>query len=41
MTATTMPLVSVRNLKKYFPIHKGVLLQRHVGDIKGGRRCEF
>jgi oligopeptide transport system ATP-binding protein len=28
------PLVSVRNLKKYFPIHKGALIQRHVGDIK-------
>jgi oligopeptide transport system ATP-binding protein len=34
MTATTTPLVSVRNLKKYFPIHKGTLLQRHVGNIK-------
>ncbi len=27
-------LVKVRNLKKYFPIHKGALIQRHVGDIK-------
>ncbi len=27
-------LVKVRNLKKYFPIYKGTLIQRHVGDIK-------
>jgi oligopeptide transport system ATP-binding protein len=27
-------LVKVRNLKKYFPITRGVVLQRHVGDIK-------
>jgi oligopeptide transport system ATP-binding protein len=27
-------LVSVRNLKKYFPITKGIIFQRHVGDIK-------
>jgi oligopeptide transport system ATP-binding protein len=27
-------LVQVRNLKKYFPIHQGALIQRHVGDIK-------
>jgi oligopeptide transport system ATP-binding protein len=34
MVSTTTSLVSVRHLKKYFPIHKGTLLQRHVGDIK-------
>ncbi|MGD2159234.1 MAG: ATP-binding cassette domain-containing protein, partial [Anaerolineales bacterium] len=28
------PLVRVRNLKKYFPITQGALLQRHVGDVK-------
>jgi oligopeptide transport system ATP-binding protein len=28
------PLVQIRDLKKYFPIHKGALIQRHVGDIK-------
>jgi oligopeptide transport system ATP-binding protein len=28
------PLVKVRNLKKYFPIHSGAIVQRHVGDIK-------
>jgi oligopeptide transport system ATP-binding protein len=27
-------LVSVRNLKKYFPIYQGVVIQRHTGDIK-------
>ena len=27
-------LVKVRNLKKYFPITRGIILQRHVGDIK-------
>ncbi|MFM8321186.1 MAG: ABC transporter ATP-binding protein [Chloroflexota bacterium] len=28
------PLVQVRNLKKYFPIRKGILIQKHAGDIK-------
>ncbi len=27
-------LVQVKNLKKYFPITKGILIQHHVGDIK-------
>ncbi len=27
-------LLSVRDLKKYFPINKGIIFQRHVGDIK-------
>ncbi|MES0340437.1 MAG: oligopeptide/dipeptide ABC transporter ATP-binding protein [Anaerolineales bacterium] len=27
-------LVSVRNLKKYFPIVRGTIIQRHVGDCK-------
>ncbi len=34
-------LVSVRNLKKYFPIHQGTLLQRHVGDIKAVDNVSF
>jgi oligopeptide transport system ATP-binding protein len=34
MTSKPTTLVSVRHLKKYFPIHKGTLMQRHVGDIK-------
>jgi oligopeptide transport system ATP-binding protein len=32
MTPSNTPLVQVRNLKKYFPIHKG-LLQRHAGNV--------
>jgi oligopeptide transport system ATP-binding protein len=28
------PLVQVRNLKKYFPIHQGIFISRHVGDVK-------
>jgi len=27
-------LVEVKDLKKYFPITRGIILQRHVGDIK-------
>jgi len=27
-------LVTVRNLKKYFPIMRGTIIERHVGDIK-------
>ncbi|HVT76452.1 MAG TPA: oligopeptide/dipeptide ABC transporter ATP-binding protein [Acidimicrobiales bacterium] len=27
------PLLSVRSLKKYFPVTKGALLRRHVGDV--------
>lgn len=27
-------LIEVKNLKKYFPITKGVVIQRHVGDVK-------
>ncbi len=34
-------LVSVRNLKKYFPIHQGMILQRHVGDIKAVDNVSF
>ena len=28
------PLLSVKNLKMYFPITKGIIFQKHVGDIK-------
>jgi oligopeptide transport system ATP-binding protein len=28
------PIVRIRNLKKYFPISEGIIIQRHVGDIK-------
>ncbi len=34
MTAADTPLVQVRHLKKYFPIHSGLIIQRHVGDVK-------
>ncbi len=27
-------LVKVRNLKKYFPVHQGILFKRHVKDVK-------
>jgi oligopeptide transport system ATP-binding protein len=28
------PLIEVKNLKKYFPITRGILFQRRIGDIK-------
>ena len=34
MVAAQTPLVQVRNLKKYFPITRGLLIQRHIGDVK-------
>ncbi len=34
MTTNGHVLVQVRHLKKYFPIHRGAILQRHVGNIK-------
>jgi len=34
VSADKNSLVKVRNLKKYFPITQGTILQRHVGDIK-------
>ncbi len=34
MSGENGSLVSVRNLKKYFPIVRGTVFQRHVGDIK-------
>ncbi len=34
MSAESNVLVKVQNLKKYFPIHKGIITQRHVGDVK-------
>jgi oligopeptide transport system ATP-binding protein len=33
MDTNVTPLVQVRNLKKYFPITRGII-QRHVGDVK-------
>ena len=34
MKENSHPLVQVRHLKKYFPIYRGSLIQRKVGDIK-------
>jgi oligopeptide transport system ATP-binding protein len=34
MAAERAPLVEVRHLKKYFPITRGLIIQRHIGDIK-------
>jgi oligopeptide transport system ATP-binding protein len=34
MVAERAALVQVRNLKKYFPITRGAIIQRHIGDIK-------
>ena len=34
MAAEREPLVQVRHLKKYFPITRGVIIQRRIGDIK-------
>lgn len=34
MTDHQTPLVQVRNLKKYFPIFRGGIIQRHAGDVK-------
>jgi oligopeptide transport system ATP-binding protein len=34
-------LVQVRGLKKYFPITQGIILQRHIGDIKAVDGLDF
>jgi len=34
MTSENNVLVQVRNLKKYFPIYKGLVISRHVKDVK-------
>jgi len=34
MAAERVPLVQVIHLKKYFPITRGVIFQRHIGDVK-------
>ena len=34
MTNEEQALIQVQNLKKYFPIYRGAVLQRQVGDIK-------
>lgn len=34
MAAERVPLVQIRHLKKYFPITRGVIFERHIGDVK-------
>jgi oligopeptide/dipeptide ABC transporter ATP-binding protein len=34
VTAGTTPLVEARNLKKYFPITQGIIIQRQLGAVK-------
>jgi len=34
MSDSTQTLVEVRNLKMYFPITRGIIIQRHIGDVK-------
>lgn len=34
MATERIPLVQVRHLKKYFPITRGIIFQRHIGDVK-------
>jgi len=34
MAAEKTALVQIRHLKKYFPITRGIVIQRHVGDVK-------
>ena len=34
MTDGNNVLIDVQNLKMYFPITQGIIIQRHIGDIK-------
>ncbi len=34
MATAQKPLIRVQHLKKYFPITRGFLIQRHIGDVK-------
>ena len=34
-------LLSVKGLKKYFPITKGIVFQRHFGDVKAVDGIDF
>ncbi len=33
-TAEPQPLVRLRGLKKYFPISRGIIFQKHIGDVR-------
>ncbi|TGE32358.1 dipeptide ABC transporter ATP-binding protein [Desulfosporosinus sp. Sb-LF] len=37
----TETLLKVENLQKYFPIRKGIVVQKHVGDVKAVDRVSF
>jgi oligopeptide transport system ATP-binding protein len=37
----SQPLVEVNNLKKYFPITRGIMFQRQVGDVKAVDNISF
>jgi oligopeptide transport system ATP-binding protein len=41
MTTDQTPLLQVRNLKKYFPITQGMIIQRHTGDVKAADDVSF
>lgn len=41
MTSHKDPLVKVRNLKKYFPVYKGLIVKRHSDDIKAVDNISF
>ena len=34
MSASTEPLIELRNVKKYFPIKQGILFTKEVGAVK-------
>lgn len=33
--------IEVRNLKKYFPIRRGIIIQRHIGDVRAVDNVSF
>jgi ABC-type oligopeptide transport system ATPase subunit len=37
MTEQNTPLVEVKNLKKYFPVTRGILFQRRIGSTSDRR----
>jgi oligopeptide transport system ATP-binding protein len=41
MTSNGSPLLQVRNLKKYFPITRGLVIQKHIGDVKAADDVSF
>jgi oligopeptide transport system ATP-binding protein len=37
----TEKFIEVQNLKKYFPIRRGIIIQRHIGDVKAVDNVTF